>query len=340
MPRLAYGGTGAPEGTNASCTTRSTFARRPSSIGASPRARGGTARPVPACARSRTRSPRGSRAGTRCGGRGTAPRRLALGVAVRERLERLRTLVARLADRREEQRLLDPLGPLSGQIRAGDEHGVVRRQAPPAGRRHGGTSRRARTASTRAPSRRRRSRSSPTRPTPPRRARSSAPWRRSCCHATATTRSSRHTDGAVAIVPRVRPATREPGTVSPSGGGPMSSTTTSTVAGGQIGHPPEVLRDAGLHGGTDRRDVRRPSRPRDAARPRRRRRVRDLDAVMPRPRPVDEPCDAVDLERGIGRIAREDVGRDERVPFHHGIVAAASRARGGRAPSPRAGRRT
>ena len=52
--------------------------------------------------------------------------RLAFRVAVRERLERLRAAVARLADRREEERLLDPLRTVAHEVRARDEHRVVR----------------------------------------------------------------------------------------------------------------------------------------------------------------------------------------------------------------------
>ena len=51
----------------------------------------------------------------------------ALPVAVRERLERADALVPGLADRGEEQRLLDPGLRVREQIRARDEHGVVRR---------------------------------------------------------------------------------------------------------------------------------------------------------------------------------------------------------------------
>ena len=47
------------------------------------------------------------------------------GIAVRERLERLRAAIARLADRREEQRLLDPFGPVPLQVGARDEDRVL-----------------------------------------------------------------------------------------------------------------------------------------------------------------------------------------------------------------------
>ena len=186
-----YGaGTEVPLGTNASCTTRSTFARRPSSTGARPASsrRHSSTRP---CDAQRHESEVLEEVAREHGAvdEEPHPRRLALRVAVGERLERLRALIARLADRGEEQRLLDPLRALAGQIGAGDEHRVVRRRAGRAGRPRAGRIPTARTASTRAPSRRRRSRSSPTRPTPPRPARSSAPWRPSCCRATATTRT-------------------------------------------------------------------------------------------------------------------------------------------------------
>ena len=52
-----------------------------------------------------------------------------LAIAVRERLERARALVARLADRGEEERLLDPRLRVRQQVGARDEHGVVRRRA-------------------------------------------------------------------------------------------------------------------------------------------------------------------------------------------------------------------
>ena len=134
------------------------------------------------------------------------------------------------------------------------------------------------------------------------------------CHQT----QSRHTDGAVAIVPRVRPATRDGIGHAPSGGGPMSSTTTSTVAGVEIGHPPEVLghplpaRAAPTAGTLTPQSTAEVQLDRDDA-------VLfvDLDAVVPRTRvPSTSPCTPVDLERRVGRVAREHVRRDERVPFH------------------------
>ena len=56
-------------------------------------------------------------------------RRLALGVAVGERLDRLRAALARLADRGEEERLQHPGTRLVTEVGAGDEHRVVRRRA-------------------------------------------------------------------------------------------------------------------------------------------------------------------------------------------------------------------
>ena len=51
------------------------------------------------------------------------------GIPVRERLEGTRSLVSCLADRRQQQRLLDPLRRRADHIRARDEHCVVRRRA-------------------------------------------------------------------------------------------------------------------------------------------------------------------------------------------------------------------
>ena len=53
--------------------------------------------------------------------------RLALGVAIRERLQGARAAVARLADRREEERLEHPRARLGHEIGARHEHRVVRR---------------------------------------------------------------------------------------------------------------------------------------------------------------------------------------------------------------------
>ena len=63
-------------------------------------------------------------------------RRRPLAIAIGERLERPGALVACLADRGEEERLLDPRLRLRQQVGARDEHGVVRRRA---GRKIGGT---------------------------------------------------------------------------------------------------------------------------------------------------------------------------------------------------------
>ena len=63
-------------------------------------------------------------------------RRRPLAIAIGERLERPGALVARLADRGEEEGLLDPRLRLRQQVGTRDEHGVVRRRA---GRKIGGT---------------------------------------------------------------------------------------------------------------------------------------------------------------------------------------------------------
>ena len=111
---------------------------------------------------------------------------LPLGVAVGERLERLRAAVLRVADRRQEERLHHPRRRRVDDVRAGDEHRLRRRRPGRAARRRAGRARTARTASSRGASRRRRSRPCPTRPTPPRPSGSSAACR-SGGAATATT---------------------------------------------------------------------------------------------------------------------------------------------------------
>ena len=175
---------------NASCTTRSTFARRPSSTGTRPpsSSRQSSTRP---CARTRDEAELVEEVAREHGAMDEEPLldRLALRIPVGECLDRLRAPVARLSDRREEQRLLDPLGAVADEVGARHEHGVVRRRARRAGRPREGRGARARTASSRAGGRRRRGRSSPTPRSPPPRARSSAPSRPSCSRATATTRS-------------------------------------------------------------------------------------------------------------------------------------------------------
>ena len=116
-------------------------------------------------------------------------RRLALAVAVRERLERRRAPLARLADRREEERLHHPRRRRLDEVRAGDEQRVVARRARPAAPARAGRRSPARTASSRAAARRRRGRRRPTRPNRPRFARSSAACRPRGRCATATRRS-------------------------------------------------------------------------------------------------------------------------------------------------------
>ena len=186
----ATGGTGAGAGVNASCTTRSTFARlpfldrheaaelEPAELDAALRADGDEAELVEEVARE-----------DRPVDEEALLDRLALRVSVRERLDRLRAAVARLADRSQQQRLLDPLRPVPDEVRAGHERPRLRMPGRRAGRRHVERGAMARTAASRAGGLPRRDRSSPTRPSPPRRALSSAPSMRSGCPATATTRS-------------------------------------------------------------------------------------------------------------------------------------------------------
>ena len=184
-------------------------ARPPRRAGAR-RARAGRARCGPPSGASGSRSRRGSRAGTPSGGRGSAPRTgVASAIAIGERLERAGALVPRLADRGEEERLLDPGLRVGEEVRARHEHRVVGRRARRADRPRAGTGAPARTASSRGRGRRRRGRSSPTRPTPPRRARSTSRLSASrlprVCHQT----QPWQTVGAVSRVAPVRPASRE-----------------------------------------------------------------------------------------------------------------------------------
>src|SRR6266487_807651 len=55
--------------------------------------------------------------------------RLALRVAGRERLERFRSLVARVTDRGQEERLQDPRARTVDEVSAGDEDGILGRRA-------------------------------------------------------------------------------------------------------------------------------------------------------------------------------------------------------------------
>ena len=45
--------------------------------------------------------------------------------------------------------------------------------------------------------------------------------------------------------------------------------------------------------------------------------VRDPYAAAPRQVPIDEAAHAVHLTRRVGCVAREDLGRDRGVAFHH-----------------------
>ena len=105
---------------------RITSARRPSSTGTSPpsSSRASSTRP---CVRT-VRKPKSERKSLGKTVRWTRKRsyaRLALRVAVGEGLERLRAAVARVADRREEERLEHPRARAVDEVRAGDEHRVV-----------------------------------------------------------------------------------------------------------------------------------------------------------------------------------------------------------------------
>ena len=153
--------------------------------------------------------------------------RLALGVAVRERLEPARAAVARLADRREEERLQHPGARRRDEVRARDEDRVVARQARPAARWRAGTQPPARTASSRARGRPSRSRRCRTRRTRARASPSSGPCRLPAARGSAT----RCTRG------RRSAPSRASASSAPSGAEPrpqglwMSSTTTCTDSG-------------------------------------------------------------------------------------------------------------
>ena len=206
--------------------------------------------------------------------------------------------------------------PLPGQVGAGDEHGVVGRRACRQVGRPREEARPARTASSRARGRRRRSRSSPTRRTPPRRARSSAPWTPSGCHATAT----RRTSGTPTAPSRSCPASarrRVRSRLAPSGGGPMSSTMTSTAAGVRSAIRSRYSATRPCTAAPTARHVDAPVDGEVELDPDGTVVVRHPDAAVARPGAVDEPAHPVDLERGIRRVAREDVRRDERVALHH-----------------------
>ena len=104
-----YGRWGSGAGAKASFTTRSTFARVPSTTGMQPAELEPGELDV-ALRAHRAEAEVGQEVAREDGAVDDEAlvRRLALRVAVGEGLERLRALVARLADRRQEERLLDP----------------------------------------------------------------------------------------------------------------------------------------------------------------------------------------------------------------------------------------
>ena len=117
-------------------------------------------------------------------------RRLALDVAIREGLDRGRPTVARLADRRQEERLERPRRRLVDEVGARDQHRVLGRRPGRQLPRMREERRRPVLDHARASGRRRRSRPCRTRRTRPRRAPSSGPSRpRAASRATATRRS-------------------------------------------------------------------------------------------------------------------------------------------------------
>ena len=134
--RRSHGPCGTGAGAKASFTTRSTAARLPSTTGTSPpsSSRDSSTRPW---ARTDLEAEVGEEVARedRAVDEEALVRGLPLGVAVGERLERLRALVARLADRGEEERLLDPRRRARDDVDARDEHGIVGRWA---GRKLGG----------------------------------------------------------------------------------------------------------------------------------------------------------------------------------------------------------
>ena len=196
-------------GVNASCTTRSTR-RAPSLLDRREAAELEPAQLDTALARtSRSRTPRGSRAGRPCGGRGSA-RTSTRPPGSGTRTPRAPSHPGRAPRRsRRGTATSHPLGSVAGQVGARDEHRVVRRRP---GRQVGG----AREQPGRAVLHRAEHAAvvvevdrAPLARTRPRRARSSAPSTPSGCRATATRRSRGTRPAPCAIVPRVSPATRE-----------------------------------------------------------------------------------------------------------------------------------
>ena len=134
LPRCAVGALRGrdrrrPGGVNASWTTLSTRARRPSSTGARPASSRRQSSTFP-CERTVTnpKSSSSSRGNTVRWTKSRSTPRVAFRVPVGERLQRPSTLVPGLADRSQEQRLLDPFRTFPGQVRAGHEDGIVRRR--------------------------------------------------------------------------------------------------------------------------------------------------------------------------------------------------------------------
>ena len=124
---LAYGRCGTGAGATASFRARTTRARSPSSTGTSPPSsrRASSTRPCDAH-RAEPEVREEVRREDRAVDEEPLVRRLALPVAVRERLQRLRPAVLRVADRGEEERLHHPRRVRVHDVRAGDEHGIRR----------------------------------------------------------------------------------------------------------------------------------------------------------------------------------------------------------------------
>ena len=228
-------------------------------------------------------------------------------VAVGERLERPRALVARLADGGEEERLLDPRLRVREQVRARDEHRVVGGRA---GRQVG------------------RAREEGRRPVL-HRAEDAAvvvavhrPPRSPLLLGALDPLPLLGLAVPTALPPHARLADRgrglerrageagEPGGHCFAGGAPTRSTTTSTEPTLHVRHALDVLRDALLH------------LPRDAVRGSA---PRELDVDVDLDRAVGardlggvarEAGDALHLERRIPRVAREHVVGDDR-SFHY-----------------------
>ena len=248
--------------------------------------------------------------------------RLALRIAVGERLERLGALVARLADRGEEERLLDPRRRARDDVDARDEHRVV-------GRRPGGELGGAREELRVAVLDRAEQ--------PP--------------VVVAVERAPR----APVVLRLLDPAVlggRAAGARLPPDAGLADGGREFERRAGQaydallplvhdhvdgvgtnVGHAGEVLGDVGLHLGPDRARARAPVERDVQLDPDLAVLARDPHALVAVQRAADEAVDAGDLEGRVGGVAREHVGRDDGMAFHQVDSRRTSSVTSGRAKS-------